>query len=116
MNENTPEPPPRSYGCTYGCGNPYDVIVVMVNDGTTEFLCLPCFVRTASDVVAAITEPDNADVRKAVTGAGNVDPVKMTGPGVKRRGRNAPATTDDDDLITAYDHVIREDELPPEFR
>lgn len=116
MSEPTPEPLPRSYGCTYACGNPYDVIIVMVNDATTEFLCIPCFIRTASDMLAAITEPDNATVKAAMQGAPPADIVPMTGPAPKRRGKNAPATTDDDDLISAYESVMTEDELPPEFR
>lgn len=116
MSEPTPDTPVRSYGCSYACGNPYDFIFVSVMDGTTEFLCLPCMVRLASDMVAAVTEPDNPILAQALAGAGQVDSTPMSNGGVKRRGKNAPVTADDDDLISAYDSVITEDELPDAFR
>jgi hypothetical protein len=108
--------PTRSYGCSFGCGNPYDFIFVSVVDGTTEFLCLPCMVRLASDMVAAVTEPDNPSLLAALAGAGQVDTAPMSNGNVKRRGKNAPVNTDDDDLISAYEDVITEDELPDAFR
>ena len=116
MTEQPPTQLQRSYGCSFGCGNPYDYIVVSVADGTTEFLCLPCYVRLATDMIAAVTEPDNATVAKALAEAGYVDSVPMRESQVRIRGHNAPVTTEDDDLIEAYSGVITEDELPPEFR
>lgn len=107
---------PRSYGCTFGCGNPYDVITIMVADGETQFLCIPCFVKIAAEMLEAISEPDSDAVRTAVEWA-NANPLEVTpGPGGQRRGRNAPATTDDPDVFGAYDGTITVDELPPEFR
>jgi hypothetical protein len=116
MSEPTPDTPPRSYGCSFGCGNPYDFVFVSVVDGTTEFLCLPCMVRLASDMVAAVTEPDNPSLLSALAGAGKIDTAPMSNGGVKRRGKNAPVNTDDDDLLSAYEDVITEDELPEAFR
>lgn len=116
MSELPPDTPSRSYGCSFGCGNPYDFVFVSVVDGTTEFLCLPCMVRLASDMVAAVTEPDNSMLQKALAGAGAIDVAPMANGGVKRRGKNAPVTTDDDDLLSAYEDVITEDELPEAFR
>ena len=106
----------RSYGCSYGCGNAYDVVVVMVQDGTTEFLCLPCFVRLASEVATALTDPENAKVIEALRQAGHMDGIPTPGPTAKAGRKNAPAGTDDPDLIAAYDDVVTEDELPAEFR
>lgn len=116
MTAAIPDTPQRSYGCSFGCGNPYDFIFVSVVDGTTEFLCLPCMVRLASDMVAAVTEPDNPSLITALQGAGTVDTAPMANGQVKRRGKNAPVTADDDDLISVYEDVITVDELPEEFR
>lgn len=106
----------RSYGCTYGCGNPYDVIVISVQDGTTEFLCMPCFVKLAADMVTALVNEDSANVQAKVRKAGTVDQAPMSGNGARPRGHNAPATTDDPDLFAAYDAVITAEELPEAFR
>lgn len=117
MSDETPEQPViRSYGCSFGCGNPYDYVFVTVADGTTEFLCLPCFVRLASDLLEAVTEPDSPRVKAAVAAMGTVDNVPMTSGKVKSRGRNAPADSEDPDLFMAFDSVITEDELPEAFR
>lgn len=106
----------RSYGCTFGCGNPYDYVFISVRDSTTEFLCLPCFLRLASDIVTAVTEPAPEEVAKWLHTISPLDPTPMKGSKVKARGHNAPATTDDPDLFDAYDDVITVDELPDEFR
>jgi len=106
----------RSYGCTFGCGNPYDFVFISVRDGTTEFLCLPCFVHLASDMVKAVTEP-SADEKAAwsddeLTGQG----APMLTGGSRGRGKNAPATSDDPGLLEAFDSVITEEDLPEVFR
>ena len=106
----------RSYGCTFGCGNPYDYILVDVQSGETLFLCVPCYVKTAADMIAAITDPDNPDVQAAMREAATGEQAPVTGTRVRRRGHNAPATADDPDLITAYDDRITVDELPDEFK
>lgn len=113
-----PQPPERarSYGCTFGCGNPYDYVLVAVADGTTEFLCLPCYVKLATEMVEAVTNPNAPNVGKALSYSANLESAPMRSNGVKSRGKNAPATSDDDDLVEAYSGVITEDELPDEFR
>lgn len=116
MAQPSPNPPQRSYGCSFACGNPYDVIVVTVSDGTTQFLCLPCFVRTAMDVVAAVTDPESTNVQTALQLAGELVNVTPASDGVKPRGKNAPADVDDDDMMEAFSGFITEDELPEEFR
>ena len=106
----------RAYGCSYGCGNPYDMIVVSIADSTTEFLCMPCFVKLATDIITAMTDPENEAVQKMLAAAGEVMTAPMKGGGVKPRGRNAPAGTEDQDLIDAFDSVVTVEELGPEFR
>ena len=106
----------RSYGCTYGCGNPYDVLLVSVADGTTEFLCLPCLVKLAADMVTGIINAESANVDAKVRKAGTVQQAPMDGNGARPRGHNAPVTTDDPDLFAAFDAVITADELPEQFR
>jgi hypothetical protein len=108
--------PTRSYGCSYGCGNPYDYVFVSVSDGTTEFLCLPCFLVLAQQLVTAVIDPSDPTVRAAMADATPLDQAPMHNGGVKRRGKNAPVTTDDDDLIGSFDSVITVDELPEAFR
>jgi hypothetical protein len=106
----------RSYGCTFGCGNPYDYVVISVMDGTTEFLCIPCYIRLAVDMVTAMASPDDPEVRKAVELAKELMPVTFDNGQVKTRGHNAPVAADDPDIFAAFDSVITEDELPEEFR
>jgi len=110
------EPLPRSYGCSFGCGNPYDYVLISVVDSTTEFVCLPCFLKLASEILEAVINPDNPDVLTAIAQAGQVEQARQNGSGPKRRGKNAPANTDDPNLIEAFDSAITVDELPEEFR
>lgn len=99
----------RSYGCTFACGNPYDFVVIDIRSGTTEFVCLPCFVRLAGDLVAAVTETNNPALAAALAyDAGN--PVAQApGPTGKRRGKNAPVTTIDPDLFDVFDAAMPDD-------
>lgn len=107
--------PERSYGCTYGCGNPFDIIMVDVKNGTTEFLCIPCFVHLAASMVEAMTNPDNPGVVAAMTAAAGMQSDQAPGPSGKPGRRNAPATNQDDDIFGAYDATITSEELPEEY-
>jgi hypothetical protein len=107
---------PRSYGCTFGCGNPYDYILFDVQAGDTLFLCIPCFIKQAADMVTAFVDPDDASIRVAVTEAAMANGSITPGPSGRKRGHNAPAGDDDSGLFEEYDTVITVDELPPEFR
>lgn len=109
-------PPERSYGCTFGCGNPYDYVFVDVRSGTTEFLCLPCFVRLAHDMLQTVAEPNPEKTAKWLHAIAPFDTAPMTGNGPRKRGHNAPATTDDPELFDAFEAVITEEELGDEFR
>lgn len=106
----------RSYGCTFGCGNPYDYVFVSVRDGTTELLCLPCFVRLASDIVNAVTTPDPAKEAAWLKSMSPLAATPMSGNGAKAGRKNAPATNDDPDLFESFDSAITTDELPEAFR
>jgi hypothetical protein len=112
----TPVIPERSYGCTFGCGNPYDYVFISVRDGTTEFLCLPCFVRLAHDMLSAVTEPDPEQAASWLRTISPLDAAPMRESGPHKRGHNAPATNDDPDLFDAFDAVITQDELGDEFK
>jgi hypothetical protein len=116
MPAASPAIPERSYGCTFGCGNPYDYIFISVRDGTTEFLCLPCFVRLASDIVGAVVEVTPEKEMAWLKSMSPLATTPMSGNGPKPRGRNAPATNDDPNLFEAFDGIITEDELPDEFK
>lgn len=106
MADDSTVMPERSYGCTYGCGNPYDVVLVMVADGTTEFLCMPCFVQAAMAAIQAMTEADNPNVREAVTAymMGNHD--QVPGPTVKPGRRQRPATEELPEGFGAFDSDV----------
>jgi hypothetical protein len=91
-------------------------VFISVADGTTEFLCLPCFVKLASDLVHAVTSPEAADVLAAVADTQGIEYAPVTRNTVRGRGHNAPATTDDPDLLDAFDSRITVEELPDEFR
>jgi len=106
----------RSYGCTFGCGNPYDVIVIMVDDGTTEFLCMPDFIRMAEIAVKAIVEPDDPEVQARLSIVNGTRGPSVPGPTAKRGRKNAPVTNTDPDIFASYDATITADELPDEFR
>lgn len=108
--------PKRSYGCSLGCGNAYDFVVVLVQDGTTQFLCTPCFVRTAADMLEAMTNPDSAEVQRRMGEAGEVDVTPMTQDFVMGRGHNAPAGVEDPDAIETFAGFVLEEELPDAMR
>ena len=106
----------RSYGCSRGCGNPYDFIIVTVSEAFSEMLCLPCFVATSMDMIRAVTEPGNPDVMAAVAAMPASDQVPMADPVTRARGHHAPAESDDPTMLEAFDGVVTEDELPEAFR
>jgi hypothetical protein len=116
MDLDEPAQTQRSYGCTFGCGNPYDYILVMVQDGTTEFLCTPCMIKIAADMVEAITNPDNPAVIRAMEEIGVIADNLVPGPAGKPRGRNAPATATSPDIFDAYDGAVTVDDLSEDFR
>lgn len=122
MSQPEPSPvingkaPDRSYGCSYGCGNPYDYVIISVADGTTEFLCLLCYLKLAHDLAFAVANPDDPDVKTALAEFNAIERAPMTSGRVRSRGKNAPADIDDDDLIEAFDSRITAEELPEEMK
>lgn len=106
----------RSYGCSYACGNPYDVVLISVADGTTEFLCFPCFVRTAHDVLDAMTKAGDVTVERRIAEAGSVDAVPMNDDGVVKRGHNAPVDSQDPDAIETFAGFELADEIDDAFQ
>lgn len=114
----TPQTPhvERSYGCTFGCGNPYDFVLVTVADGTVEMLCMPCMVKLAADMISAITDPENADVLAAIEAVASDMTGQVPGPSGRPRGRNAPATSLDPDVFESFDSTITVEQLSDEFR
>jgi hypothetical protein len=116
MTGDDPTAPKRSYGCTFGCGNPYDYIMISVADGQTEFLCMPCFVKLANDMVGALLDPDDPAIAEAILLANLERGEQAPGPSGAARGKNAPATSEDSDLFDAYDSRITAADLPEEFK
>lgn len=106
----------RSYGCSYGCGNPYDYVFVSVADGTTEFPCMPCFIRLAVEIVQAVQTTEGAELVNAISDMGKLQPAPMTNSPKRKRGHEAPVNADDPTLIEAFDSRITADELPEDFK
>lgn len=116
MTTESNEAQPRSYGCTFGCGNPYDVIVTMISDASTDLLCIPCFIKVAHDMLQAMTEHDNPQVQAALAYAAANPLTQVPGPSGRKGRKNAPATSNDLDILDAYDGVIDTEDLSDEFR
>lgn len=108
--------PERSYGCSFADGNPYDYILVDAQAGEVLFLCVPCFIKQAVDMVAAFTEPGSPEAQAASMMQAHQGNGSVPGPAGRKRGHNAPANSDDADLFAAFDSVITADELGEEFR
>lgn len=108
--------PERSYGCSFADGNPYDYILVDAQAGEVLFLCVPCFIKQAVDMVAAFTEPTSPESQAAMALAESGIGGRVPGPTGRKRGHNAPANSDDADLFAAFDSVITADELGEEFK
>lgn len=106
----------RSYGCSYGCGSPYDLIVVSTKDASTLMLCTPCFIQTAAQMLEAMTNPENSEVVKMLKEAGEPDQVPFDDDQFEGKNRHAPVELDDPDAIEAFEGLVPYDELPPEFR
>lgn len=102
---------PRSYGCSLACGNPYDFVVVLVQDGTTQMLCTPCFVQTAADMLSAIVNPDDPEIQRRMSDVGPVEQVPMAGRQVAKRGHEAPADSFDPDAIETFAGYVLDDEV-----
>lgn len=100
----------RSYGCSYGCGNPYDFVVVPVADPTSTLcLCTPCMIRTSHDMVQGfISAQEEVDAR--IREMGTPEQVPMNGPGVKAGHGNAPVQAEEDDLFDEFEPLDLEDE------
>ena len=106
----------RSYGCSMGCGNAYDYVLVDVKSADTLFLCVPCYVRIASDMLTAILEADDPNVMAALELSKQIGANAVPGPSAKRGRKNAPAEIDDPAVFEAFDSVVEADELSEEFR
>lgn len=106
----------RSYGCSLGCGNAYDYVLVDVRSGETLFVCVPCYVKLAQDMLTAILESDDPTVQAAMELSQQIAANGVPGPKAKRGRRNAPADVDDPNVFEAFDSVVTANELPEEFR
>lgn len=102
---------PRSYGCSYGCGNPYDFVVVTVSDMSSLALCAICFMRTATDMMQAVIDADNPEVQRRIAEAQITDSVPFDDEDLRTRGHNAPVDAASEDAIAAFDGYILPDEL-----
>lgn len=106
----TPDVPARSYGCTYGCGNPYDYVLIDVQGSEVLLLCVPCYIRTAMDMVTAVMEKGDPEVERRIAEGAVTDQTPMNGRQVAKRGHEAPGDVDDPDAIETFESYVLEDE------
>ena len=92
-----PDPDGRSYGCSFGCGRNYDIVMVTVVDSTTLFLCIPCVLVHAVNVMRAMTEGDAGDVVEAIVAAGSVETTNVTQNGAGNYWADRPDSEPPDD-------------------
>jgi hypothetical protein len=116
MSEELPQPPGRSYGCTFGCGRPYDFILVTVQDSSTEFLCMVCLITLSRDMINALADQGSNEMLAALAYAADEGNGQVPGPTAKPGRRNAPVGTEDDDTLSAFDSIIEGSELSEEFQ
>lgn len=106
----------RSYGCSFGCGNPYDYILVDPFASDTLFLCVPCFIRQAVAMVAAFVDPSSPEAAMAQDMLNMMPSEQAPGPKPRKRGKNPPGEIDDPEIFAAFDSTITVDELPDAFK
>lgn len=106
----------RSYGCSYGDGNPYDFVIIQVGEKEVLMLCTPCFIQTAAQMLEAMQNPDNEVVRKMLAEAPDASEQVPFEDDIPGRGHNAPVETKDPDAIEAFESFVLEDELPDGFK
>jgi hypothetical protein len=106
----------RSYGCSFGDGNPYDYIMVDAQSGDTLFVCIPCFVRQAMEMVAAFISSDDPATQAVVEEMERRQGEPVPGPTGRKRGRNAPVGKAGEDLFDEYGEGAVFAALPEEFR
>lgn len=116
MSEESEDVFERSYGCSFGCGNPYDFVLVDVASAETQFLCTMCFMRIASQMITAMVDANDPQVVEAMAYALQAPAEQVPGPRARKRGKNPPVGTTDPGVFEAYDGVITTEDLPDEFR
>jgi hypothetical protein len=109
MNDNTShdDDMPTDESCKHVCsmadGNEYEFVVTTCSDSTTLFLCVPCFVGMATELIVAMTEPDNPDVQAAVA-AYDANTVQTPGKRGKKAGLIGGVNTAPDfSMFDAYE-------------
>lgn len=102
--------PARSYGCSYGCGNPYDYVLVDVQGSETLLLCVPCFIRTAMEMVDAFVKRGDPEIEVRIAEGAVSDQAPMNGRQVAKRGHEAPGDTDNEDAIETFESYVLDDE------
>lgn len=105
-----PDVPARSYGCSYGCGNPYDYVLVDVQGSETLLLCVPCFIRTAMEMVDAFMKRGDPEIEARVAQGAVSEQAPMNGRQVAKRGHEAPGDADDADAIETFESYVLDDE------
>lgn len=116
MSESSVPGIQRSYGCSMGDGNAYDYILIDVQSSDTLFLCVPCYVRFAMEMVTAMTDPGNSQVAEALAKVGGQFREHAPGPKPRPGRRNAPVGTDEPAILDAFDATLDADDLSDEFR
>lgn len=85
------------HSCQEGCGRTYDIVIIQVVDGSTNMMCIPCFMSFAHRIMTAMVEPENPAVAEVVEGAdfSDVTYVDPNAVGYGIRGFSDPPAEDD---------------------
>jgi len=68
-------------GCSFGCGNTSNFILIDIESSDTSFLCVPCFLFVAGNLTEAMINPSNPDVVRALADNPPPEQPKITLPG-----------------------------------
>jgi hypothetical protein len=96
------------YGCSFGCGNEFTMVVTTVHDTTTQMLCIPCFVKMAMEIIAAMTEPDNPIVQAAMEAQGSDIEYPSNARGRKQSLIGGVETSDGSEFLDAFEPDVSE--------
>lgn len=94
-----------THACSYGCGRMYDCVFTQVIDASTLFLCMPCFMTFARNIMEAMVEADSAAVQEAVAGA-DLSDVMLVDAGAEDDFREYLATRTPDDQFDFDGSVV----------
>lgn len=94
------------HACQEGCGRQYDIIVVLVVDGSTLMHCIPCHQAFIVSMTRAMVEADDPQVKEVVSGADFTDVMVVDANAPGFRFASVPAVPAEDEF--SFDGMVDE--------